>query len=123
MKVNVGEEKVVAIGPKYEDTIWGTFQFPKLSTADNGKVFIRFHNADDTWECLGKDESVCVYSTTNNGVTWNKESIDSLADSGTLLSTKIKYRPVQKKSVILAQLQNNPIGANVSFAEWKFLVF
>lgn len=101
MKISIGEEKVVAIGPKYEDTIWGTFQFPKLSTADNGKVFIRFHNADDTWECLGKDESVCVYSTTDNGVTWNKESIDSLADSGTLLSNNDRLMPLERENPVL----------------------
>lgn len=95
MKISIGEEKVVAIGPKYEDTIWGTYQFPKLSMADNGKVFVRFHNADDSWADIGHDENVCVYSTTDNGSTWEKENVDSLAESGTLMPNNDRIMPLE----------------------------
>ena len=53
MKITLGEEQVVAIGPRMEDSYWGQFQFVFLMRSDEGKVVIKFHNGDDVWEELG----------------------------------------------------------------------
>ena len=43
MKIKVGEEKLVAIGPNFDDVAWGPHQFPNLNLNDDGKVVINFH--------------------------------------------------------------------------------
>ena len=45
MKITLGEEKIVAIGPRYEDSYWGQWQFPKLMEGKDGQIVMTFHNA------------------------------------------------------------------------------
>ena len=70
MKITLGEEQVVAIGPRYEDSYWGQFQFVQMLKGENGKVALTFHNGDDVWEELGSAD--IWYTTDNRGETWEK---------------------------------------------------
>lgn len=68
MKITLGEEKVVAIGPRCEDSYWGQWQFPKLMEGKNGQIVMTFHNGDDIWEELGTAD---VWATSDDrGETW-----------------------------------------------------
>lgn len=70
MKITLGEEQVVAIGPRYEDSYWGQFQFVQMMPGDNGKIALTFHNGDDVWEELGTAD--LWYTTDDWGKTWKK---------------------------------------------------
>ena len=83
MKIKIGEEQVVAIGPRYEDTIWGVFQFPTLMKGEGKKVLLKFHNADDAWEELGRADIWCT--TEDEGNTWTRVDESTIEDKGVLL--------------------------------------
>ncbi len=69
MKITLGEEKIVAIGPRYEDSYWGQWQFPKLMEGKDGQIVMTFHNGDDVWEELGTAD---VWATSDDrGESWN----------------------------------------------------
>ncbi len=70
MKITLGEEKVVAIGPRYEDSHWGQFQFLKVFAGKSGQIALTFHNGDDTWDELGTAD--IWYTTDNNGESWER---------------------------------------------------
>ena len=77
MKITLGEEQVVAIGPRMEDSYWGQWQFPKLMEGKDGKIAITFHNGDDVWEEIGTAD--IWYITDDRGETWNKlEDVESV---------------------------------------------
>ena len=100
-KVIVGEEKVVAIGPRYEDSSWGYFQFPQLRMADDGRIYIKFHNNTDEWKSFGKGENTCCYSTNDNGESWQPENPKNFSKAGTLMPNGDRLEPVATKSPIL----------------------
>ena len=69
MEITLGEEKIVAIGPRYEDSYWGQWQFPKLMEGKDGQIVMTFHNGDDVWEELGTAD---VWATSDDrGESWN----------------------------------------------------
>lgn len=84
MKIKVGEEKLVAIGPDFEEVAWGPHQFPNLHLNDDGKVVISFHTQKDQWDEL-TDSAIAWYSTNDNGETWQKESDSIKNNCGVLL--------------------------------------
>ena len=102
-KVTVGEEKVVAIGPRYEDSSWGYFQFPKLTKAENGDVIIRFHNGTDEWKSFGKGENTCCYSTSDNGNTWKSENTSAFFEAGVVMPNGDRLMNIEPISPIINQ--------------------
>lgn len=99
MKITLGEEQVVAIGPRYEDSYWGQFQFVFLMRSDEGKVVIKFHNGDDVWEELGTADM--WYSTEDWGKTWTQLKDVTSVKKGTLLPNGDYLRGDGRVSVAL----------------------
>ena len=100
-KVIVGEEKVVAIGPRYEDSSWGYFQFPKLAKSENGDVLIRFHNGTDEWKSFGRNDNICYCSTSDNGDSWQPKTADDFNQAGVLMPNGDRLMNIQRANPIL----------------------
>jgi hypothetical protein len=99
MKITLGEEKVVAIGPRMEDSYWGQWQFPKLMEGKDGRVVLTFHNGDDVWEELGAAD-VWVVSD-DRGETWNGVKDHTTIQKGVLLPSGDFLRQDGRPSVPL----------------------
>ena len=99
MKITLGKEKVVAIGPRMEDSYWGQWQFPKLMEGKDGRVALTFHNGDDVWEELGAAD-VWVVSD-DRGETWNGVKDHTTIQKGVLLPSGDFLRQDGRPSVPL----------------------
>lgn len=83
MKITLGEEKVVAIGPRMEDSYWGQWQFPKLMEGKDGQIVLTFHNGDDVWEELGVAD---IWATSDDrGETWQVVKDEGAIRKGVVL--------------------------------------
>ena len=47
MKLSAKNEKIVYLGPKYEDSHWGFVQFPAFYQMRNGNIGLSVHDDDD----------------------------------------------------------------------------
>lgn len=99
MKITLGEEQVVAIGPRYEDSYWGQFQFPFLHQGENGEIIAKVHNGDDDWEELGMCD--LWFSTTDCGETWQPRANGGNAAKGVLLPNGDRLMPAARPTVTL----------------------
>ena len=99
MKITLGKEKVVAIGPRMEDSYWGQWQFPKLMEGKDGRVVLTFHNGDDVWEELGAADVWAV--SDDRGETWNGVKDHTTIQKGVLLPSGDFLRQDGRPSVPL----------------------
>lgn len=99
MKITLGPEQVVAIGPRYEDSYWGQFQFPKLHAGKGGKVLLCFHNGDDVWEELGTAD--LWFQTENQGESWEALTHASQIVRGVLLPSGDRLVPAARPAKAL----------------------
>ena len=96
MKITLGDEQVVAIGPRYEDSYWGQFQFPHLYSGKDGSVLVHVHNGDDNWEEIGTAD--LWFTSQNWGENWETVANVENVPKGVLLPSGDRLTPTARPS-------------------------
>ena len=118
MKITLGKEKVVAIGPRMEDSYWGQWQFPKLMEGKDGRVVLTFHNGDDVWEELGAADVWAV--SDDRGETWNGVKDHTTIQKGVLLP-RGQFHDIWKQRWSVYHMDELPDGLFDHLKEWPML--
>lgn len=101
MKITANNEKIVYLGPKYEDSHWGFVQFPKFYQMSNGNIGLSIHDEDDCHMSMDGDMTEKWLVSEDKGVTWRRATQEDKDMMGTLLPSGDVLRPlpVQPRSI------------------------
>lgn len=67
------DEPVIVDSSTNEPICWGAYQLPRLRLGDNNKLYYRFHGRRDCIECVGQEDKMFIFSSVDEGKTWQKE--------------------------------------------------
>lgn len=104
MKITLGEERLVAAGPRPEDSAWGYFQFPRLFRTQRGEIAVSFHNGDDVWSEIG-DESKLWFLSRDEGQSWQAQDPSLQEQCGLLLPNGDRLTATERIGIDVSQLE------------------
>ena len=104
MKITLGEEQLVAAGPRPEDSAWGYFQFPRIFRTQGGEIAVSFHNGDDVWSELG-DENKLWFLSRDEGRSWQARDASLQEQCGLLLPNGDRLTAVERLGIDVSHLE------------------
>ena len=104
MKITLGEERLVASGPRPEDSAWGYYQFPRLFRTQEGAIAVSFHNGDDVWSEIG-DESKLWFLSCDEGRSWQPRDRFLQQECGLPLPNGDRLTAVERIGIDLSHME------------------
>lgn len=86
MKLNLQNDRVVYLGPTFEESSWGYVQFPRLYAMRNGNIGLAIHDDDDSWMAFGDEGCGKKWLVSEDeGASWRNATKADIDMMGTVL--------------------------------------